>query len=157
ARMKLALPASGWLVGDGGLVLQTADLGRTWQTTPGQLPEIVPNAFDLSALAVRGNHCWIAGTPGTRVLHTADGGGSWSLQATGQNLPIRALSFVDERRGWAAGALGAILATTDGGATWRVQRAGGKRAALAGFYGRASEMPCELLARLAADEGYLAA
>ena len=29
----------GWLAGQGGLVMLTADLGVTWQTPPGELPE----------------------------------------------------------------------------------------------------------------------
>jgi photosystem II stability/assembly factor-like uncharacterized protein len=155
--MRLVPPANGFLVGDGGLVLQTADLGKSWQTTPGPLPPGVADHFDFTALAVRGPHCWVAGTPGTRVLHSPDAGRSWSAYDTGQALPIHALAFVDERTGWAAGELGTILATSDGGRTWRRQRAGGARAAFVGFYGRASQMPLELVARLSADEGYLGA
>ncbi len=156
-RMKLIAPAGGWLVGDGGLVLQTHDLGKSWQTADADVPSAVRNHFDFAALAVQGRHCWIAGTPGTRVLHTADAGRSWSLGVTGQNLPIRGLAFVDERIGWAVGELGTILATSDGGKTWRKQLGGGERAAFVGFYGRPSEIPLELVARLSADEGYLSA
>ncbi|MEX2113916.1 MAG: YCF48-related protein, partial [Pirellulales bacterium] len=93
--MQLAPPAKGWLVGDGGLVLQTRDLGKSWQTTAGLLPPGARDHFDFAALAVRGPHCWLAGTPGTRVFHTSDEGQTWTAGDTGQALPIRALSFVD--------------------------------------------------------------
>ena len=36
--MRLLAPTGGWLVGDGGLVLTTNDLGHTWQSPPGELP-----------------------------------------------------------------------------------------------------------------------
>ncbi len=119
--MQLAPPAKGWLVGDGGLVLQTRDLGKSWQTTEGLLPPGARDHFDFHALAARGPHCWVAGTPGTRVFHSPDDGRTWTAADTGQPLPIRALSFVDEQMGWAVGDLGTILATVDGGQTWHPQ------------------------------------
>ncbi|MGD9720439.1 MAG: YCF48-related protein [Pirellulales bacterium] len=157
ARMRLVAPAKGWLVGEGGLVLHTRDLGKTWQTTAGALPPGAAEHFDFAALAVRGPHCWVAGTPGTRVFHSADGGASWAAGDTGQPLPVHGLAFADERCGWAVGDLGTILKTTDGGRTWQKQRAGGARAAFVGIYGRPEEVPWELVARLSSDEGYLGA
>ncbi len=156
-RMRLSAPARGWLVGDGGLVLATSDLGKSWQTPEGDIPATLRDQFDFAALAVQGEHCWIAGSPGSRVLHSADGGRSWTAQNTAHTLPIHGLAFVDARTGWAVGDLGTILATTDGGQSWHKQRAGGSRAAYLGFYGRPTDIPWELLARLSADDGYLGA
>jgi photosystem II stability/assembly factor-like uncharacterized protein len=153
--VKLLKPVWGWLVGDGGLVMLTGDLGVTWQVPPGDLPEAVARGFDFNAVAVRGPKCWIAGSPGTRVLHTEDAGQSWVASATGQNLPIHALAFVDDLHGWAVGAMGTILATEDGGRNWRRQRAGGTRAAVLGLFSRPEDVPLELFARLSGDEGYL--
>jgi photosystem II stability/assembly factor-like uncharacterized protein len=156
-QLRLVAPAGGWLVGDGGLVLTTRDLGHSWQTPEGDPGVAVRDNFDFAALALQGQHCWIAGTPGSRVLHSADAGKTWSAQPTGQTLPINALHFVDERTGWAVGELGTILATSDGGNSWQKQRIGGARCAYVGFFGRGSDIPLELIARLSADEGYLAA
>ncbi len=117
-QMRLVAPTGGWLVGDGGLVLKTQDLGKSWQTSEGEIPSALRNHFDFTALAVHGPHCWVGGTPGTLVLHSADGGQSWNVHPTGQTLPIRSLAFADEMTGWAVGDLGTILATTDGGRTW---------------------------------------
>ena len=100
----------------------TGDLGITWQSTPGELPPGVLDNFDFAALAVRGPKCWVAGSPGTRVLHTDDAGKNWTAFPTGQNVPLHAITFVDDLHGWAVGALGTILATDDGGRTWRRQR-----------------------------------
>ena len=156
-RMKLVAPATGWLVGDGGLVLTTADLGKSWQTTPGEIPAAIRGTFDFSALEVRGPHCCVAGTPGTRVMHSGDAGQTWQACDTGQALPIGGLAFVDEHTGWAVGELGTILATSDGGKTWKKQHSGGSRSAFLGVYSRPSEIPLELIARLSAEEGYVGA
>ncbi|MEX2558529.1 MAG: YCF48-related protein, partial [Pirellulales bacterium] len=153
-RIKLA-QSGGWLVGDGDLVLATADLGRTWQAPPGDPRLAAGEGFDWRAVEVRGSNCWIAGSPGTKVLHSADGGRTWQAYPTGQTLPINALTFGDDQHGWAIGALGMVLATSDGGRTWKPQRAGGKRAALLAFYSEADAVPLELFARLCGNEGYL--
>jgi photosystem II stability/assembly factor-like uncharacterized protein/tetratricopeptide (TPR) repeat protein len=159
-RVRLVNETEGWLAGDGGLVLHTPDLGRTWQSPEGELPSGAAEHFDFQALAARASadgsqRCWIAGSPGTRVFFTADGGRNWQTGTTGQTLPLRDLTFVDDWHGWAVGDLGLILATEDGGRTWQRQQSGGGRAALAGFYAHATEVPWELLAQLSGDEGYL--
>ncbi|HUY33452.1 MAG TPA: YCF48-related protein [Pirellulales bacterium] len=156
-RLKLAGDGTGWLVGDGGLVFSTADAGLTWQTPARAPAEVTGSEFDWRALEVRGARVWIAGSPGTKVLHSADGGRTWEAFSTAQNLPIHGLSFADNLHGWAVGALGTILATDDGGRTWRRQRSGGTRAALLALYSDAGTVPLELLSRLSANDGYLSA
>jgi photosystem II stability/assembly factor-like uncharacterized protein len=155
--MTLVSPAGGWIVGDGGLVMTTGDAGRSWQAPPTDLPSDVFGHFDFHAVAVRGTKVWIAGSPGTRVFHSPDGGTTWLAQMTGQTAPLRGLSFVDDSHGWAVGELGSILATQDGGRTWKLQRAGGRRAALLAVFAQASDVPLELLAAECAAEGYLTA
>jgi photosystem II stability/assembly factor-like uncharacterized protein len=155
--LRLAPPAGGWLVGDGGLVMTTHDLGNSWQSPAGDLPQNVSDHFDFRAVATMGAHVWLAGAPGTRVFHSADGGQTWESLATAQSMPLRAIMFVDETTGWATGDLGTILATTDGGRTWREERTGGRRAAILGVFARAGDTPLELLAKYGGEEGYLAA
>jgi len=148
---------SGWLAGDGGLVLFSADGGRSWHESVGGLPSGMYDQFDYRALAALGESCWIAGSPGTRVLHSSDGGRTWQVFETGQSLPIRAMVFLDANRGWAVGSLGTILATRDGGRTWMTQHQGGTRAALLGIFSAPTNVPLELFAKLAGNEGYLSA
>ena len=111
--------------------------------------------FDFSALAVRGPRVWIAGSPGSRILHSPDGGRTWAWLVTGQTAPIGAISFVDDAHGWTAGALGQIQATDDGGRTWHRQRAGAERVALMGIFSQPADVPLEMLARETAADGYL--
>lgn len=150
--MRLTAPVGGWAVGDGGLVMTTGDLGRSWQSPPGDLPNGASDHFDIHALAVHESNVWIAGSPGTRVFHSPDHGRTWQAFATNHFAPLRALAFVDATHGWAVGDLGSILATNDGGRTWQVQRAGTRRAALLAVFARAEDVPLELLAELGVVE-----
>jgi photosystem II stability/assembly factor-like uncharacterized protein len=46
----------------------------------------------------------------------------WSPRDSGTKELLTCVSFVDDRRGWAAGHGGVIVHTADGGQTWQVQR-----------------------------------
>jgi photosystem II stability/assembly factor-like uncharacterized protein len=155
--MQLLPPTDGWLVGDGGLVMTTRDLGASWQTPPGPLPNVARENFDFCAVAAAGPQVWVAGAPGTRVLHSADGGQTWRLVPTGQSAPLRSIMFVDETTGFAVGDLGTILRSRDGGRSWHLQRRGGARAALFVVTAREADVPLELLGKLGAEEAYLTA
>jgi photosystem II stability/assembly factor-like uncharacterized protein len=156
-RVAFSDPRSGWLVGDGGLVLTTDDGGIQWKMPPGPLPSVVLEQMDFRALAVRDNQCWMAGAPGSVILHSADGGASWELLRTEQATPIRALYFIDDQRGWAVGALGTILATRDGGKTWAAQHRGGIRAPLLTLVSQPDRVPLEVITRLGGNDGYFSA
>lgn len=155
-RIRLLNSTTGWLVGDGGLVLTTSDGGLSWTSPAGALPDSA-GQFDFHALAVRDRHVWVAGAPGTCVFHSADGGATWEVLRTDQSLPLLGLWFLDEYRGWAVGALGTILHTRDGGRSWRVQRSGGTRTALLGVFSHPQRIPLEVIAAEAAGKGYLTA
>ncbi len=155
--MRLVPPTGGWAVGDGGLLMTTHDLGRSWQTPPTDLPAFVSDCFNFRAVAVQGTHVWVAGSPGTRIFHSPDNGKTWESITTGQTTPIRALTFIDNEHGWAAGDLGNILVTGDGGHTWKPQRTGGRRAALLALLAAPTDVPLELLADSGAADGYIAA
>jgi photosystem II stability/assembly factor-like uncharacterized protein len=156
-RMLLSGQTGGWLVGDGGLVLTTSDSGFTWTAPPAPIPEVAAHEIDFRALAVTGNNVWIAGAPGTCVVHSPDAGRSWQTLRTEQTAPLRGLCFIDEYRGWAVGALGTVLHTRDGGRTWRVQRAGGARVALLGIFSQPARVPLELIADQAGNGAFLTA
>ena len=82
------------------------------------VPRIVAGGTASYPLYAEKSHPALELSPGTLVFHSADGGRSWESFSTRQNLPIHSLTFIDERNGWAVGALGTILATVDGGRTW---------------------------------------
>jgi len=111
---------TGVAVGQGGLVLLKDEKpGATWEIAKLPLSDEMRANLDFSAVACAGKHIWVAGRPGTIVLHSADQGTTWEMQKTGQALPINGLYFLDEKTGWAVGEFGTVLTTMDGGKTWK--------------------------------------
>lgn len=129
-------------VGERGTVLLSDDNGATWRQA------VVPVSSSLVAVQfVDEKLGWAVGHAGV-VLHTVDGGDSWTLQLDGRRAaalelssvlatgdesrlaaakqgvvdgadkPLLALSFSDAHNGLVVGAYGMVMHTTDGGATW---------------------------------------
>ena len=108
----------GWAVGDDGTVVHTSDGGDSWERQDsGTDVKLVRVSF------VNPEEGWIVGQFGT-ILHTSDGGQTWERQKAGSifDRHLVAVSFVDERTGWAITERGGvILGTEDGGETWTRQ------------------------------------
>src|SRR5688572_22592178 len=69
---------------------------------------------------------WAVGDRGV-IWHTADGGRTWRLQASGVTARLESVFFLDPQHGWAAGGscepgtfetTGVVLRTRDGGRRW---------------------------------------
>ncbi|MEZ6140167.1 MAG: YCF48-related protein [Zavarzinella sp.] len=143
-------------VGQGASILLSSNTaGVRWGMVDLQLPRMLKNSIDFSAVSVVSNEIWVVGRPGSVLFHSKDAGKTWEILPTGQNLPLYAIHFVDSKRGWATGALGIILATTDGGKNWTVQHRGGNQSALMAISARPENLPWELMTALGAEEGYL--
>jgi photosystem II stability/assembly factor-like uncharacterized protein len=150
--VNLSLDATGWAVGDDGLILQTRDGGKSWQAVD-ILPPEVNEVVDWRCVAMRDKQIWIAGSPGSVMLSSIDSGETWQGHATGSNTPISRIMFVDDSHGWAVGQFGTILHTADGGQTWQVQRAAGELVAVLMLLTDESQIPMETLAKFSSD-GY---
>lgn len=129
-------------VGERGTVLLSDDHGQTWRQAR------VPVQSTLTCVSFASDRVgWAAGHAGV-ILRTVDGGEHWERQmdglaaarlavaaaqtqgdprqltqaqqalGEGADKPFFDLEFIDERRGFAAGAYNLLLATEDGGATW---------------------------------------
>lgn len=68
---------------------------------------------------------WITGyVPGATsnpehfLVHSGDGGSSWTTQLSDISYRFRGMDFIDESTGWVVGENGLILKTDDGGVTW---------------------------------------
>src|SRR4051812_17550443 len=70
----------------------------------------------------RASHIWIGG-PGT-ILHTSNGGATWTPQTSGTPNGLSGVAFPDASNGWAVGFNGQIVHTANGGATWTPQTSG---------------------------------
>jgi photosystem II stability/assembly factor-like uncharacterized protein len=105
-------PLDARVVGEDAMVLRTVDGGQTWSyaTDPG------PPPAELSAVSFADEaNGWAIGP--SAMLHTTDGGITWTSQPSGRGLYVAAASPTDA---WAA-TDGAIARTSDGGRTWLTQ------------------------------------
>ncbi|OGJ84488.1 MAG: hypothetical protein A2268_10875 [Candidatus Raymondbacteria bacterium RifOxyA12_full_50_37] len=68
---------------------------------------------------------WIVGNAG-KIVHTHDGGISWTPQLSGTSGSLRCVFFTDSLHGWIGGHGNWIGKTTDGGDTWAWQQPAGE-------------------------------
>lgn len=150
----LQRPRSGWLVGDGGLVLHTDNAGLVWEAPPTALPDGTREACDFRAVCCRGKQVWLAGEPGSVIWHSADAGNTWEKQKTEQTVPLTAIHFATETCGCAVGALGTIIQTFDGGSTWETARGGERRVALMFLQGNQTQLSLKPMVENSGELGY---
>jgi photosystem II stability/assembly factor-like uncharacterized protein len=152
--VKLGRDDSGWMVGDGGLVLRTGNRGVVWEPPATPLPEETREIFNFRAIAVRGERLWIAGSPGSVIWHSPDAGRSWRAQVTGQTAPLERVAFSTDESGCAVGAFGCVLHTQDSGQTWEPVRAPRRTAALLAIDSRPDRISFSALAKESGELGY---
>jgi photosystem II stability/assembly factor-like uncharacterized protein len=103
-------------VGEYGHVLLSDDEGKTWRQS-----KTVPTKVTLTSVVFPGNGKlgWAAGHD-TVILHTNDGGETWTRQFGGGDNDDALLTvvFTDTSRGLAMGAFNYTVETNDGGKTW---------------------------------------
>ena len=153
----LSADDSGWLAGDGGLVLKTATGGVVWESPEKSLPDELREGMDFRAVEVRDDKVWLAGSPGSVIWHSPDGGQHWIKQSTGETSPLASIRFSNEKQGVAVGAFGVIVRTDDGGKTWNAVRGGGRRAALLALHARSSRTSPPLITKVSGEQGYRSA
>lgn len=152
--VSIAPNDSGWLAGDGGLVLRTTSGGVVWDAPPGALPDELRIGMDFRAVDARGDNVWLVGAPGSVVWHSPNAGRTWKRYVTGQTAPLNSIRFVNDSTGIAVGELGVILCTEDGGRTWQVARGQGRRMAVLALQARPSQVTPGWLAKLSGEQGY---
>ena len=113
--MSFGDPDHVWAVGEFGIVIASADGGRTWQQ---QHTPIESTLFGVRFLDA--NRGFAVGIDSV-ILSTTDGGATWKTVQP----PVTQRSYYDiairGQNGWIVGDAGTVLKTTDGGTTWRVE------------------------------------
>lgn len=100
-------------VGERGNIVASRD-GERWAQVA------VPVRATLTGLSFAdANEGWAVGHD-TTILHTADGGRTWTVQnyQPERLRPLHDAFFLDTQRGYAFGAFGTFLQTQDGGRSW---------------------------------------
>jgi photosystem II stability/assembly factor-like uncharacterized protein len=80
--------------------------------------EVRDSLYGVHAVSPR--EAFAVGTFGA-IVHTADGGRSWTTQKSGTKMPLFSVDFADPQHGWAVGKSALVIHTDDGGATWTRQ------------------------------------
>lgn len=119
----LVIAARARVLSIAAILLATAIAAPTSATAEQAL--LLPRASESLLLDVKlaGQRLVAAGERG-HVLLSDDHGVGWRQVKVPTTRMLTALWFVDERRGWAVGHDGVILATTDAGSSWTLQRDG---------------------------------
>ncbi|HUI28863.1 MAG TPA: YCF48-related protein [Candidatus Acidoferrales bacterium] len=113
---------NGWVVGDSGKILKTTDGGANW--TPITNTGINPLSYSKCLFFLNADTGWIGTNDGIPehgpdrvILHTTDGGSSWttSFRDKNNNSAIFSVFFLDANNGWFTGDYGLIGHTTNGG------------------------------------------
>ena len=115
-RVRLMCALVGLVLGGLGIAPSVACASIAW------VPQTSGTKADLCAVSFAdANDGWAVGYSGT-ILHTADGGGTWTPQSSGTpSATLESVAFPDATHGWAVGTGGTIISTTDGGAYWAAQ------------------------------------
>jgi len=112
----------GWVGGNDGVILNTIDGGKTWNS---QNSGLIGGDEIRDFFAVDSQICWAGGGRGN-ILKTTNGGQIWNKQNSGTTLSINFIQFTDSQTGWAvsAGTNSILLKTTNGGDQWIPQTVG---------------------------------
>jgi len=156
---SVSLDAQGiaWLAGDGATLLRSQNFGVSWEPVQEQLPPQLEDYTSFHCVAHRGAQVWAAGSPGSVIWASTNGGNSWQPQATGDSIPLNALHFRDDQFGLAVGHLGRIAVTQDGGRHWKTVRGQGRRLACLVLPASENQAAFPLLAKWSHEEGYRSA
>jgi photosystem II stability/assembly factor-like uncharacterized protein len=104
---------TGWVVGS-NVIGMTKDGGRSWNWQ--YLPGDTRRGFLCLSFANQ-TVGWIGDNLGG-ILHTEDGGKTWTTQISGTTWAITSVQFLDPEEGWATAVHSIVLHTTDGGNNW---------------------------------------
>ena len=101
--MAWAGPLDGWVVGEFGTVLRTADGGDSWF-----LQDVGNREAFLTAIAFTDHRNgravgFLPDKARSFLWRTADGGATWSVEHRIEGEELRALQMLDAETGWAVG------------------------------------------------------
>lgn len=103
---------NGFMAGEHGTILRTADGGQTWNETG------AGTALPLTSIGVSSPDNLFVGGENGFLFNSTDGGGSWSRIPLPSFQKIRGIIFESAQNGWLYGDGSLLMNTTDAGLTW---------------------------------------
>jgi photosystem II stability/assembly factor-like uncharacterized protein len=121
ARGKMTLLSAALLA---AAVLALPAMAHAQTAWGAQDPGSAAGTMLTSVASVGAMQAWAVGDVGT-VMHTGDGGVTWTAQTSGlSDNVLCAVAFTDATHGWAVGDEGTIISTINGGAKWTLRSSG---------------------------------
>ena len=151
--VSLGTDGNGWIVGDGGHVMNTANAGVTWQTPSGNFPDGLSDVMDLHTVAQLGSTVLIAGNPGSAVLRSETAGSEWTIHPLPMTGRVTRLRCLSETSVLAVGSFGQILKSDDKGISWQAVRSAALRSGVMTLITDADRAPWQLLANASGETG----
>ena len=151
--VSLETTGSGWMCGDGGLLMQTTDGGVSWSAIGNALSSRLSYAFDLHTVCHRRGTVLCAGSPGSTVLRSEDGGQNWELIPLPGSLPVSRMCFLNDQTVVAVGSCGTIYRSVDAGRTWTATRNARHRCGVLHLVTDVTDSAGGMLAATAGDRG----
>jgi photosystem II stability/assembly factor-like uncharacterized protein len=110
----------GWIAGDSGTIIHTADGGKTWTEQDSKTSDRIVTVFFLDRhLGWASSLNYTRPPTGTIILKTTDGGTHWTgIPYPVKNVFINCILFLDPENGWVGGDPHTLARTTNGGADW---------------------------------------
>jgi photosystem II stability/assembly factor-like uncharacterized protein len=99
-------------------LIKTSDGGETWEILSNE--DADSKRAVHSVFFVNENKGWAIDNWQNNIMHSVDGGKTWTMQRRRDDHGWNSLVFVNDREGWAVGDDG-IVHTSDGGESWKYQ------------------------------------
>lgn len=112
--VNFANALKGWVGAGNNLIGMTTNGGTSWIW---QHPAGDSRRTFMAMSFVNENTGWVVDNY-SGILHTEDGGITWTPQTSGTNWAITSVQFLDSKEGWATATNRVVLHTTDGGNNW---------------------------------------
>ena len=113
----VAIHSGTWfIVGARGVLLTTADQGKTWHRR-----SLINRDFYCIRFSPSGKRAWITGEDGL-IFISDDEGKTWTQQKSGTEDRLLKIGIVDDQRAAIAGSDGTMAYTADGGKTWGLNK-----------------------------------
>ena len=151
--VSLKPDGTGWIVGDGAMVLKTANSGVTWEPTAGEIPKSISELTDLHAVSHHGRTVLMAGNPASVLLRSIDDGHHFDSIVLPAQGHIHRLVCLSDSEVLAVGSFGKILRSADAGVTWHSVRSASFRTGILNLVTDADKAAWQVLARNSAEGG----
>ncbi|MBL8892850.1 MAG: hypothetical protein JNL67_22930 [Planctomycetaceae bacterium] len=138
-------------LGTDGVPYVSRNRGQMWEPLPG-LPESAA-ANNVAVLGTFGESVWVAPSFGQVLYRFHAPSQTWQEQRLPGATSINGLHFADERVGWIIGTNGQVFRTLDGGQSWQYLHRSHSNLAVLVVAACAEDIPAELLAHLAVNQG----